>query len=440
MNKINNQPSLSQTVEIMEEVDRRRHEEAETINHEEWIEEIKDAYQAQGVNVDENLIRTVVAEREKNAIALHEPSFAAQIMLKAYLARKRLAIIGGSALVALSLSGVGVYAVNEATLSSSASKLAFVEASRADAHQWLADKQEQWSRTNLPAAHKMVAPDVQKELSALSDLLSVSIAAPAVENRDDVLAFYEKSQKTDQQIREIKSKVAHLDGIARGMWEFDRWLAQATAPTRSWLATRWDAVKADRAKNMTLAQWTAVQANQDEARMLVEAQTLLSESDDIVNNWPTAQKDEAVNLLASADSAWKAGNVAQARSIHQNIKAQDVALGQQYTLRVASGPDVRSGVWRYYDRDQNKKSFYIIVDAVDAAGNPVTLPITNEENGKVSQTSRFGVRVPEKVYNAIRDDKTDNGIVDNNIFANKRSGTFDVSYEYDISGGTITEW
>jgi hypothetical protein len=85
-------------------------------------------------------------------------------------------------------------------------------------------------------------------------------------------------------------------------------------------------------------------------------------------------------------------------------------------------------------------NYYIIVEAIDPDGRTLTLPITNEENGKVENASIWGVRVPEDVFDGVRADKTDDGIVQNRRMGRKLRGELEPRYEMRVLGGAITSW
>ena len=44
------------------------------------------------------------------------------------------------------------------------------------------------------------------------------------------------------------------------------------------------------------------------------------------------------------------------------------------------------------------------------------------------------------VYDAVRRDKTDDGIIKNRKVGEKRRGRLDVDYAMPVLGGTITQW
>jgi hypothetical protein len=58
----------------------------------------------------------------------------------------------------------------------------------------------------------------------------------------------------------------------------------------------------------------------------------------------------------------------------------------------------------------------------------------------VETVTKFGVRVPESVYEEVRRDKTDDGIVRKNILGIKQRGKLAVDYQMAHEDGFITRW
>lgn len=146
------------------------------------------------------------------------------------------------------------------------------------------------------------------------------------------------------------------------------------------------------------------------------------------------------SALEEAKAALVVGNLSVATTLMDDTASKLEILPLSYTLRIVSEPGEKTGVWRYFDGDRSRRSHYIVVDAVDAAGQAVTLPIQSVEDNTITRTSRFAVRVPEHVYDAVGKDKTDNGIIDNPSFGYKRAGAMEPTYEFETLGGMITKW
>lgn len=151
--------------------------------------------------------------------------------------------------------------------------------------------------------------------------------------------------------------------------------------------------------------------------------------------------------LAEADGLIRAGRDALARdepdaarrSLASLQQLRDV-LGQSYTVRVVNRPGEMSGVWRVPDVNTQARNYYLIVEALDAAGNAVRVPVRNEETGEVETVATWGLRVDEATFEAIAADKRDDGIIQSGTVGRKQTGRLEPDYAIPTSGGAITEW
>lgn len=150
---------------------------------------------------------------------------------------------------------------------------------------------------------------------------------------------------------------------------------------------------------------------------------------------------------ASADQLLQAGQAAVARGAPDEARSalgalEDLRgrLAQSYTLRIVNRPGELTGVWRVPDLNPNAQNYYIIVEALDASGNRVTVPVENEETGRVERVTTWGLRVDSAVFEAIAADKRDDGIIQNNVFGEKPRGTLTPVYNIPTTGDAITRW
>ncbi|MGZ8389533.1 MAG: DUF6384 family protein [Rhodoplanes sp.] len=157
-----------------------------------------------------------------------------------------------------------------------------------------------------------------------------------------------------------------------------------------------------------------------------------------------AQVDEARQradqLLADGRSALTKGDrpaVAQAIEQLETLRAE---LRREYTLRIVSRPGEPSGVWRVTGRNPAARNYYLIVEPVAPDGRVLSLPITSEEDRETRTVSRWGVRVSEQAFNAVRADKNDDGIVQRNKVGEKKSGALAIDYSLPVLGGNILRW
>lgn len=193
-------------------------------------------------------------------------------------------------------------------------------------------------------------------------------------------------------------------------------------------------------------QMAAQNGNPEEMRTAVET---LNEAVSIIQvkqaleaqaaNMSQSTRDQLEERLDHVVTALSAGQISNAWTLVEDTKNLLAQASVGYTLKIVSEPGVQTGVWRYYGNDRSAKSYYIVVDAIGLDGNPVELPITSVEDKKTTMTSRFAVRVPENVYNEVGEDKKD-GIVDNDLMAEKAVGDLEPNYAFPVVGGAITRW
>jgi hypothetical protein len=148
----------------------------------------------------------------------------------------------------------------------------------------------------------------------------------------------------------------------------------------------------------------------------------------------TAARTRADQLFSDGRAALANKDAASTRTAVASLDKLRSELVQTYELRITSG------VTRAPNDNPDVTNYYLIVEAVDANGAAATLPIINEEDGKISNVSTWGVRVPEDVYEEVREDKSDDGIIENRVLAQKQRGELVPRYTMSVLGGTITSW
>jgi predicted transcriptional regulator len=153
-----------------------------------------------------------------------------------------------------------------------------------------------------------------------------------------------------------------------------------------------------------------------------------------------AAKQKADALLTDGERAIRDGNRAGATKIRGELSALADDLAREYTLTIVSRPGESTAVWRRPPGRGQARNHYLIVEAVTPKGERLRLPIRNEETGETEMVTKFGVRVPESVYEQVRRDKTDDGIVRNNIVGIKQRGKLAADYQMAHEGGFITRW
>lgn len=111
-----------------------------------------------------------------------------------------------------------------------------------------------------------------------------------------------------------------------------------------------------------------------------------------------------------------------------------------YELRLVNREGERSGFFRVPSDNIGYPKYYIVVEAVDADGRLIALPVHDEESGETELVSAWGLRVPEATYRAVEEDKADDGLIQNNIVGVKESGSLAIRYLMPVLEGGITQW
>ena len=146
---------------------------------------------------------------------------------------------------------------------------------------------------------------------------------------------------------------------------------------------------------------------------------------------------EAKQLAVSADVSRLSQTVSQLQNLN-------TILNQEYTLRIINRNGIRSGIDRYYTDQSGKRvsGFYLIVEAIDSKGNALQMDIRNEENGQTERVTMWGERIPNEVYERVKEDKLDNGVINNDVVGNKRRGYLkeEISMPGITKQGQITRW
>lgn len=153
-----------------------------------------------------------------------------------------------------------------------------------------------------------------------------------------------------------------------------------------------------------------------------------------------AAKERASTLMADGERAIRAGDRAAMTKIGAELTSLRQDVAREYTLTIVSRPGEVSGVWRRPPGNSQARNFYLIVEPISPDGNKLTIPVRNEETGITETVAKFGVRVSQQVYDAVAQDKRDDGIVQRDRFGVKRRGSLAVDYQMPFEGGFITRW
>lgn len=151
-------------------------------------------------------------------------------------------------------------------------------------------------------------------------------------------------------------------------------------------------------------------------------------------------KAAAERLFSAGQTALRNEDTPAAKTAIRNLEDVRTLLEQEYTVRIVNRPGENTGVWRIPNLNTGARNFYIIVEAVDPAGQVLTVPIENEETRATERVRQWGLRVDERTFRAIAEDKRDDGIIERDRFGHKARGELKPQYEMPTTGSAITSW
>lgn len=152
-----------------------------------------------------------------------------------------------------------------------------------------------------------------------------------------------------------------------------------------------------------------------------------------------AARNKADELFTDGRAALNKKDPAATRTAIEGLNTLRAQLAQTYQLRIVQSRDVNSGFYRIPDANQDARNYYVVVEAVAPGGKVLSLPIKNEETGKTETVARWGVRVSEDVYDTVREDATDDGIIQDREMGEKRRGELEPEYTVPVEG-MVTRW
>jgi hypothetical protein len=162
-----------------------------------------------------------------------------------------------------------------------------------------------------------------------------------------------------------------------------------------------------------------------------QRQSLLAESRE------EAARTETEKLYTDALAALNRDDLSGARQKSAALQHLYDRVVQEYEVRIVSRPGLPSGMRRTLPNRPGVQNYYVVVEAVTPQGKRLTVPITSEENGKTYNVQQWGMRVDESLYDKIRRDKLDDGIIQNNLFGVKERGYLTPRYLMPTTGGAI---
>ena len=156
---------------------------------------------------------------------------------------------------------------------------------------------------------------------------------------------------------------------------------------------------------------------------------------------------EDADVEAKANSLAEDGRLAledgkndDAFKAEADLRQLATRLQQVFEVQIVSRQGEPTGLTRIPEANPNTENFYIVVEAIDPDGKIVEQTIHSEESGKSETVEKWGQRVSENIYDAVRRDKMEDGIVQKGTLGQKRRGELDIKWRSGVQDGAITAW
>lgn len=473
---------LSEQLGAMAVVDQLRHQQMQVQEHlnlpqrrAEVAERIRTYYQAQGIAYDDALIEQGVRAFFARRLAFEAPEQTALQRLTTRLLLNRRKLMRILQLIVVALLAVQcTRVVNDTAKTSKVQdnvrtaeyRSSDLSADLAQHQSRLDALQQAVAQQPEPAATRLLGP-LAERLTQVQTLLTHRPWPQLIdsENRDSVqqdLDTYERNtQSARAQLRQADKGLNDVQAIidARSRLQAVLHNPAFTAGAKRFGVMAQQARVADQAIGNADTQGIEVvdrEVGELESQLdrIQQVQPLIRRLDEIEQQLPALRlpPNDLRVVRAQAAQVDKAIDALQARQASGHLSTLDSLLvfaRQALELRVVDRYGVKSGVERCYDQalcnqggdSLQGKSWYLVVEAVDAAGNPISVPVTSSETGESRWASYFGVRVSQAEYLKVKEDKLSDGHIDDLAMGSKPANMLSLKFNQRVAKpDMILDW
>lgn len=465
---------LSEQLGAMAVVDQLRHQQMQVQEHlnlpqrrAEVAERIRTYYQAQGIAYDDALIEQGVRAFFARRLAFEAPEQTALQRLTTRLLLNRRKLMRILQLIVVALLAVQcTRVVNDTAKTSKVQdnvrtaeyRSSDLSADLAQHQSRLDALQQAVAQQPEPAATRLLGP-LAERLTQVQTLLTHRPWPQLIDsdNRDSVqqdLDTYERNtQSARAQLRQADKGLNDVQAIidARNRLQAVLHNPAFTAGAKRFGVMAQQARVADQAIGNADTQGIEVvdrEVGELESQLdrIQQVQPLIRRLDEIEQQLPALRlpPNDLRVVRAQAAQVDKAIDALQARQASDHLSTLDSLLvfaRQALELRVVDRYGVKSGVERCYDQalcnqggdSLQGKSWYLVVEAVDAAGNPISVPVTSSETGESRWASYFGVRVSQAEYLKVKEDKLSDGHIDDLAMGSKPANMLSLKFNQRVA-------
>lgn len=272
----------------------------------------------------------------------------------------------------------------------------------------------------IAAIEKLYTVDLPNQLKRAVTVSQSAISKAPADNRDSLLEALNAAQTRAQlAITERNSKASEYVGRVEQVGKQASRLAEAAAQ--------------EELERQRLAQLKSDTSDDLEHLKL----TIFAGMDYYQNE---ATKDAVLSHLSNAERLFTNGDFRGAgAAINRGLEFTNF-VATPLTFKIVQEKGVKSGVRRTNPKHPDAKIHYLVVDALDPSGTPLPIEVENVETGEKTITSRFAVRVTAEKYEAVKQDKISDGLLDDRLVGRKDAFTSEITWLANSPGTIITRW
>jgi cell division protein FtsL len=336
---------------------------------------------------------------------------------------------------------------------------------------WLAKlyvNRKRWAKVAAVAAASVVAvfliyrlvyvgPQARKRMRATQEINTqigqqqdqISVAKQRLKNLNQALSSAKSKapQHSEVAVKRLLAEAGQqLSGAQTKLQAFDK-LSLTPNLDGDTLAKQGDVIKGRLEQRSSLVREVNTNLDKAEAaltglsQLAVLPQKLASQRNNLLTEIKEdAARRQAEKLYADALAALNRGDVDGALKGSAALQQLQEQVMREYEVRIVSRPGTPSGVWRQPKNRPGVRNYYLIVEAVTPKGERLTFPIASEEDGTTKNVQQWGLRVNSTIFDKIRRDKMDDGIIQNNRLGVKERGYLNPQYLMPTTNAAITQW
>lgn len=100
----------------------------------------------------------------------------------------------------------------------------------------------------------------------------------------------------------------------------------------------------------------------------------------------------------------------------------------------------RAGFRRMKDKNPDTTQWFLVIEAVDARGKAIPMPVMSMDTGEVKVVTRWAIQVPEKDFMKFSDEKKKTGKIANTVIGSAPSNQKEPKWSVKLTGNMLTEW